>query len=197
MPDHLDNCPRVANGDQGDLDGDRVGDACDIATCGNGIVEYDEQCDGASAAACTGPCQSNCRCAECDNQIADPNAKVIVKTKSQAGQLVVSTLLPLTSYGAEPVTIRLDDADSSPIVQATLASLLPQGKQGIKWHYRAMTDGLRQVILTKKRGGSLQLGVVTRKWFTPVEANGSAAQTHLTVTIGTQCFTRAATKKID
>jgi hypothetical protein len=36
IPDHLDNCPKVANADQTDSDGDGVGDACDAFCNGAG-----------------------------------------------------------------------------------------------------------------------------------------------------------------
>ena len=46
IPDALDNCPDVPNPDQVDVDQDRVGDgACDLAICGNGTPEIDEECD--------------------------------------------------------------------------------------------------------------------------------------------------------
>jgi hypothetical protein len=39
VPDHTDNCPFTVNPTQTDGDGDGVGDACALATCGNGTRE--------------------------------------------------------------------------------------------------------------------------------------------------------------
>ena len=39
-----DNCPGVANGDQGDQDGDWAGDACDIDIDGDGILNEADNC---------------------------------------------------------------------------------------------------------------------------------------------------------
>jgi hypothetical protein len=46
--DPLDNCPSVGNVLQEDSDGDGAGDACDAQTCGNGLIEPGEACDGGS-----------------------------------------------------------------------------------------------------------------------------------------------------
>jgi len=58
VQDGVDNCPWVANPDQADSDHDGVGDACEGVggICGNGLLEDDEQCDGADLGGLT--CQS-------------------------------------------------------------------------------------------------------------------------------------------
>jgi len=54
VPDATDNCVTVPNPSQSNLDGDALGDACDPQTCGNGIREGSEACDG--GACCTATC---------------------------------------------------------------------------------------------------------------------------------------------
>ncbi len=62
VPNDQDNCVSTPNTDQDDLDGDRVGDACDLQTCQNGIVETVEECDDGNFGnedACTNFCRFN------------------------------------------------------------------------------------------------------------------------------------------
>jgi cysteine-rich repeat protein len=75
VDDVHDNCPRRANADQADLDGDSAGDACDLETCGDGVQAYTEQCDGGNALAGDG-CDDACQLevgavAACQNGIDD------------------------------------------------------------------------------------------------------------------------------
>jgi cysteine-rich repeat protein len=60
VPDQLDNCPADPNPTQEDADEDNVGDACDLATCGNGTLEHEEECDDGNLENGDG-CESNCR----------------------------------------------------------------------------------------------------------------------------------------
>ena len=198
VPDHLDDCPDVANATQADTDADGTGDACDLATCGNAQIEYDEQCDGSNAAACTANCLANCRCAACGTTITDPRAKVLVKTKNEIGRLVVRAQIPLPTFDdVTPVTIRLEDADSSPIVQTELAGIPAHGSTGTKFLYKASTDGLQKVLLKRKPTGLWQLTVRSTRWFSATAANGTASQMQFTITVGTQCFTHVGTLKIE
>jgi hypothetical protein len=43
-PDEKDNCPKTANADQNDLDGDGLGDACDGDDDGDGAMDEDDDC---------------------------------------------------------------------------------------------------------------------------------------------------------
>ena len=54
LADPIDGCPEHPDPSQLDTDGDGIGDACDRSTCGNGIQEYEEECDG--GASCSAAC---------------------------------------------------------------------------------------------------------------------------------------------
>jgi hypothetical protein len=106
-------------------------------------------------------------------------------------------LIGLASYTDEPVTVRLDDADTVPIAKRAVGALPVKGTSGKLWRFKAKGDGLRQVALKDLSPQGFQLKVKAKRWFTAAAANQSAASTRLTVTIGGQCFSHVATKKTD
>jgi Thrombospondin type 3 repeat len=201
VPDHLDDCVEVPNPDQTDADGDGAGDACDLATCGDGVRQYDEECEVGDTAACIGSC-SGCRCAECSNLVTDPKAKVQIKTVREAGQLKATLVLPLGSYTNEPIAVRLTDDDSPLVAMQPVGALPPTGTAPFK-NWRLATkvkSGVKSVKLKSlgaKQPGAFKLSLQAKRWFTAAAANLDAAQTRLTVTVGTQCFVHAVTRKTD
>ncbi len=199
VPDHLDNCPLAANTGQTDTDGDGAGDACDLETCGDGVIEGAEACDGVLLGSCAGACRDDCTC-ECANLVGDPKAKITVKTKKDAGQLGAKLVIALASYTNEPVTVRVDDGNSQPIVVRSVGALPPAGKTGAMWRFASKNDGLQQITLKSlgpKHPGMFQLLVKAKRWFSAAAADDVAANTYLTVTIGGQCFAHGTTKKTD
>ena len=197
VPDHIDNCPYTGPADQTDTDGDGVGDACDVATCGNDVRESSEICDGTDSSSCPASCSAQCACC---TPVTDPKAAVTMRTKKEAGVLNVRMSIPLGAYAGEPVTVRLADSDSDPIVLTNVGALPAKGKQGKMWTFTSKTDGVKRVALvddTKKNPGMFKLQIATKKWFTAAQANRPAAETAVTVTIGSQCFSHVVEKKTD
>ena len=126
--------------------------------------------------------------------------KVTVKTVRGVGLLSAKLTLPLAAYEGEPVTVRIDDADSAPVVQAAVATVPPSGDSGKKWLYKSSANGLQRVSLVSlepRRPGEFKVKVKARRWFSAAQANGPAAETHVTVLVGTRCFTSTATVKVD
>jgi len=167
-----------------------------LPTCGDGVSEAGEQCDGADASACPGVCQPDCTC-PCTNEVADPKAIVTVGAKK--GTLSARFTIPLAAYDGAAVTVRLDDTDSTPIVSQDVGALPAKGKTGKQWQYKVRTTGLQQVTLkdlSPRHAGEFQVIVKASRWFNATAANQSAALTRLTLTIGGQCFTHTVTRKI-
>ena len=204
IPDQLDNCPFVFNPDQFDRDNDGVGDACDLAACDDGQIEYDEECEIGNGLApqCADSCDDNCRCVTCGNVVSDPKARVAVATAHDRGVVSASMIVSLPfAYTDQPVSIRLSDDVSHPIVIRNIGALALVGKPSSQtWRFTSKGNGLRSVrlhALGPKQPGLYRLVVMAKKWFSAADASEDADHTILTATIGGICLSHPATKKTD
>jgi hypothetical protein len=78
-----------------------------------------------------------------------------------------------------------------------MGAIPPKGSSGTRWQFKTKTPGVQKVMVKDVGGGQYKVLVKAKKWFSSAAANGTAATTRLTLTVGTQCFTRVATSKID
>lgn len=92
LPDAIDNCPMVSNVTQEDADDDGLGDACDVSSCGNGVREDGEPCDGADAPACPGLCTEVCVCGGTTSTTSPPGSSTTTSTTSIASTTTTTTL---------------------------------------------------------------------------------------------------------
>jgi Tol biopolymer transport system component len=174
-----------------DTDGDGVPDQLDNCPTVPNADQADSDHDGVGNA-----CDAFCA------GMTDPKDVVKVKTSTIAkkdGMLTATLTVALAAYGGEPVTVRLDDRDSEPIIETTLPTIPPQGKTGRAWLYKVKTDGLQSVQLKSlpKRPGYFQVKVKAKHWFTRQSADEPASETTFTLVIGDNCYSHIATKKLD
>jgi hypothetical protein len=170
-----------------DADGDGVPDAIDNCPLVYNPTQTDTDHDGVGDA---------CDDAACTTvPVTDPKAAVKVIAKNEAGKFSAKFAVPLAAYAGEPVTVRLDDGNSSPIARQDIGAVPPKGTTGKVWLYKVKTPGVQKVQLTSAPPGTFKVKVSGKKWFSTAAADQAAASTTLTLKIGSQCFTHTVTKK--
>jgi hypothetical protein len=192
----------VSNTQQLDLDDDGTGDACDLATCGNGIREHTELCETDDTVQCgSNPCEG-CFC-ECDTAGQDPKAKVKVTTRRDAGKLAVTLKANLGTFtGDEAISVRLSDTDTPVIAEQAFDGLPAQGKRvpPNKWQYKSKEPGIQKLRITamKRVPGQYKIVLKAKEWFSAAEADQPMEDTRLYMTIGgINCVSLPVTKKRD
>ncbi len=135
-----------------------------------------------------------------DVPVTDPKATVNITTAKAKGALTAKLVIDLASYSNEDVLISLSDTDTMLIAGQDVGMLGAQGKSGTKWRFSSKANGIQRVLLKNlgsKQPGKSKVTVKAKHWFSAADANQSAANTQLTVQIGTLCFKHAGTKKTD
>jgi hypothetical protein len=172
-----------------DTDADGIPDHLDNCRTVANADQLDDD-DDAVGNACDAFCTS----------VNDAKDSVKIKTKNGVGQLTAKLTIALADYDGEPVTVRLDDTDSSPIVAETLATVPPKGNKGNLWAYKVKTDGLQSVQLKNlapRNPNHFQVKLKSKRWFSAAAANRPAGETTLTVLIGSSCYSQGAKQKTD
>jgi hypothetical protein len=173
-----------------DTDGDGVPDHLDNCRTVPNADQADDDFDGVGNA-----CDADCG--------ATVGLKDAAKLKAfdVEGQLSAKLTVALDAYDREPLTVRLDDPNSAPIVAAMLPTVPPKGTKGTTWKYKVKTDGLRSVQLKMLKlrppaPQTFQVKVKAKHWaWFPGETAEPDMPATLTLTIGSRCYTHAVTKK--
>jgi hypothetical protein len=121
----------------------------------------------------------------------------VAKLKDSRGQLVITAKdVPITTYTQEPVSALASDSGGT-IFSGTIpgASIIPKGT-GFKYIAPSGSTGITRVTVKENRRapGLFKITFKTKFAWTLGLANETIASTNVTLNVGGQCFTGAATK---
>lgn len=132
--------------------------------CGDDVVDpTSEECDGLDAAACPGMCDFDCLCIRCDSASLSIGQIQLTRKFLLRGQLLGAD--PELDPRVVDLAITVEDA-AGHTATATIPADDP-GWRGSKvprglWKWRGKADGIRKVVLQRRRGGGFNVSVAGR-----------------------------------